>query len=111
MGRGELLPYAWVAAVGGAIVLGLVAVLVFRTGVMIATALQGSAMIICGLISMLFKFDSISEGLYDKLSEHPPVLPLIIVGVGLAGMIGQFVAAERDKKRKKQEKTKATKKG
>ena len=110
MGRGELMLYAWAGAVAGAIVLGLLALMVFQAGVMIATALQGSAMLICGLLSLLFKFDSLRERLSDYLREHRPVLLLIIVGVGLAGLAVQVASAGRHKKQKNQEKNEAAEK-
>ena len=103
MGRPELLPYAWMGAAGGAIVLGLLAVLVFLGGVMIATALQGAAMLVGGLLALLFKFDSLRETLSDYLLARPAVLLLVVLGVCLGGLAVQIASSGRHRKQKNRE--------
>ena len=107
IGRDDLLIYGWAAGAAGAIVLGTLSISLFRTGVMVATALQGGAMLVCGLLTLLFKSDFYSETMSDYLLEHRPVLMLIVIGVGLAGVAIQIASAERHKKRKNQKKTEA----
>jgi hypothetical protein len=99
MGRGELLPYAWVGAAVGALVLALLALLLFQGAVMFATSLQGSGMFVCGLLCLLFKAPSMEESLTEGLQAHRPALLLAVVGLSAAGLVVQIFAASRHKKR------------
>ena len=64
-------------------------------------------MLVCGLLTLLFKSDFYSETLSDYLLEHRPALMLTVIGVGLAGVAIQISSAGRHKKRKSQNKPEA----
>lgn len=99
LGRGDLLPYAWIGAVVGGLFLALLAMLLFQGAVMFATSLQGSGMFACGLLCMLFKAPNIEEPLTKALQTHPPALLLCVVGLSAAGLVVQIFAASRHRKR------------
>jgi hypothetical protein len=104
-GRGDLAPYAWVGAAVGALVLALLAILLFQGAVMFATSLQGSGMFVCGGLCLLFKAPNIEEPLTEALRSHPPALLLVVVGLSAAGLVVQIFAAARRRKRVVQVKT------
>jgi hypothetical protein len=99
MGRGDLLPYAWVGAAVGALALALLAMLLFQGAVMFATSLQGAGMFVCGGLCLLFKIPSIEKPLTDTMQTHPPALFLTVVGLSAAGLVVQILAASRRRKR------------
>lgn len=100
MGRPELLPYAWVGAAVGALVLALLAILLFQGAVMFATSLQGSGMFVCGLLCLLFKSPGIEESLTETLRAHRPALLFTVVCLSAAGLLVQVLAAGRQQKQK-----------
>jgi hypothetical protein len=77
------------AAAGGGmglIFFGMISFILFRTSVMMFTSLQGSAMLIFGLLCMVYKlllFDN--KALSAKLLSMPTAMPMAI---GLAAIIG-----------------------
>ncbi|MBN1942613.1 MAG: DUF4203 domain-containing protein [Phycisphaerae bacterium] len=99
LGRGNLLPYAWVGAAVGGLFLALLAVLLFQGAVMFATSLQGAGMFACGLLCLLFKVQNIAEPLRQTLRIHQPALLLSVVGLSAAGLVVQILAAGRHRKR------------
>lgn len=98
-GRSDLLPYAWVGAVVGALFLAMLAVLLFQGAVMLATSLQGAGMFCCGLLCLLFKTPRAESSLTHFLKTHPPALLMSVIGLAAAGLVVQMFASRRHRRR------------
>lgn len=77
------------AAAGGGmglIFFGMLSFILFRTSIMMFTSLQGSLMLIFGILAVIYKFNGIDASLIDsKLMISPFVMPM---AVGFAAVIG-----------------------
>lgn len=70
----------------GLIFFGMLSFILFRTSVMMFTSLQGSLMLIFGILAVIYKFNGIDASLIDsKLTISPFVMPMAI---GFAAVIG-----------------------
>ncbi len=91
----DLLPYAWAGAILGAVLLAVLAFLIFRAAVMLATSLQGASLFVAGLLCLLFQAPTLRESLTEALQARPPALLLIVLGVSAAGLAVQIHASQR----------------
>ncbi len=81
------------AAAGGGMGLifcGMLSFILFRTSVMMFTSLQGSIMLIIGILGVIYKFQGIDSQLMDdKLSVSPFIMPMAVFISAVAGIIYQ----------------------
>ena len=93
--------HAWVGALLGLLVLGMLAFIIFRLTVIIFTCVQGAVMTIAGLLAMVLKYQAGTEGLQDRLINNPHLLPLLVAVPAVIGFTIQYTAAlKRDKKKR-----------
>lgn len=91
----------WAGALSGLIAFGLLAFIVFRGSVIMYMSLQGSVMLILGLLGLIFKYQDLAPHLAQKMTVKPFLLPLSILIPALLGLIyqqTQYPAAEAKKK-------------
>lgn len=81
--------FIWSGALSGLILCGLLCFILFRASVMAHTSLQGSVMLIFGLLGLLFKYDQLSSNMLRYMSAKPFVLPLTLFIATIVGMIFQ----------------------
>ena len=66
--------YAWSGGLTGMVFFGMLSFLLFRGSIMMYTSLQGSVMLIFGLLGLIYKYQEfgprVSEHLTQKLPEH-----------------------------------------
>jgi hypothetical protein len=89
--------YAWAGGGMGLIAFGMLSFILFRGSIMMYTSLQGSVMLVFGLLGLIFKYQSVSPKLLASLTSQPIVLPLSIFVPTVLGLIyqqTQFGAAE-----------------
>ena len=88
--------YAWSGGLTGLIFFGMLSFLVFRVSVMTYTSLQGSVMLIFGILSLIYKSPDISSRLTDAMTFKPFILPAAIFIPAIAGLFYQSQAGAVD---------------
>ncbi|MGB7157709.1 MAG: hypothetical protein WBD40_06560 [Tepidisphaeraceae bacterium] len=81
--------YAWAGGGMGLIGFGMLSFILFRGSIMMYTSLQGSVMLVFGLLGLIFKYQSLSPKLLASLTSQPIVLPLSIFIPTVLGLIYQ----------------------
>ncbi len=81
--------FAWSGAMTGLVFFGLLSFLLFRQCIMTYTSLQGSVMLVFGILALIFKYDQIGGSLTQSFEVKPFLLPLSIFIPTLLGFIYQ----------------------
>jgi hypothetical protein len=92
--------YAWSGGLTGLVFFGMGSFVVFRLSVMTYTSLQGSAMLIFGIISLLYKYPNAAARLTDALTFKPFILPAAIFIPMICGMFYQAQTPAEDAAKK-----------
>lgn len=79
----------WAGGVIGAVTFGMLSFLLFRGCVMIYTSLQGSAMAVFGILSLIMKYQDLAPKMNQYLSTKQFILPVAIFIPTLCGLIFQ----------------------
>lgn len=80
---------AWAGAGMGLIAFGLLSFIIFRGSVIMYTSLQGAAMLIFGLLGLIYKYPQAAGQLSHSLSMQPLILPMAIFIPAVFGLIYQ----------------------
>ncbi len=80
---------AWAGGAMGLVALGMLSFVLFRTSVILYTSLQGSAMLVFGLLGLIFKYQEIQPQLSQNLLLRPMLMPTLIFIPTLLGLIYQ----------------------
>lgn len=80
---------AWAGALTGLIGFGLISFIVFRASVMMYTSLQGSVMLIFGILGLIYKYREIGPQVTEHMTLKPFMLPIAIFIPALLGIIFQ----------------------
>lgn len=81
--------FAWAGAATGMVTLGLLSFILFRGCIMMYTSLQGSSMLIFGIISLLSRHESILRTISENINLRPLLLPITIFIPAIVGLIYQ----------------------
>lgn len=81
--------FAWTGGCMGLIACGLLCFIVFRGSVMAYTSLQGSVMLVFGILSLAYKYQSFAPKLAQGLQVKPFLLPMSIFIATILGLIYQ----------------------
>jgi hypothetical protein len=81
--------YAWAGGMMGLIFFGMLSFLLFRGSVMMYTSLQGSVMIVFGLLGLIYKYQDLAPKITDNLTAKAFILPLTIFVPATIGLIWQ----------------------
>jgi hypothetical protein len=81
--------YAWSGGMMGLIFFGMLSFLLFRGSIMMYTSLQGSVMLVFGLLGLIYKYQDIAPKLTDDLNARAFILPMIIFIPATLGLIWQ----------------------
>jgi hypothetical protein len=81
--------FAWTGGCMGLIACGLLCFIVFRGSVMTYTSLQGSVMVIFGILSLAYKYQDFAPRLSQSLQVKPFLLPMAIFIATILGLIYQ----------------------
>ncbi|MFP3938600.1 MAG: hypothetical protein ACLFVW_09705 [Phycisphaerae bacterium] len=101
VGQDSLTEHAWAGALLGMVTLGLLAFVVFQFVVVTLTSVQGSAMAVSGLVSLLYKHPDVRDPLHDTLTTNAFLPPLIVAVPVLIGFVFQYAAVEKKRKKKR----------
>ena len=100
-GRENLLGFAWTGSVAGAIGMFVVIFIKFKFCVAAMTALQGSVMLVNGLLCIALKFEKSETYIRDLVFDNPELFPLGLFIVMLAGLVFQLTKSSKAKKKPK----------
>jgi hypothetical protein len=89
--RPELAQYAWAGGIAGAILLGASAFFLFRMVVILSSSLQGSVMVVSGVLGLLLKYPRLQLPLSWSLVHSAHVLPLLVAVPAAVGSAFQFL--------------------
>lgn len=81
--------YAWSGGLTGLVFFGLISFLLFRGSVMMYTSLQGSVMLVFGLLGLIYKYQELGPRVSENLSQRQFLLPLCIFIPATLGLIWQ----------------------
>ena len=90
LSRPDLATSAWIGALIGLMVLGLLAFVTFRAVVMIITAIEGAMLVICGTLAIGLHAPSMSKGLRTMMADDPWVLGVLITIFSVVGFALQY---------------------
>jgi hypothetical protein len=79
----------WAGALSGLIALGMLSFILFRGSVMVYTSLQGSAMMVFGILGLIYKYQEIGPRLTDHLHMEPFLLPAFVFIPACVGWVYQ----------------------
>jgi hypothetical protein len=81
--------FAWSGALTGTILFGLLSFIIFRGSVTMYMSLQGAAMLIFGILGMIFKYDQIAPKITHSMALRPFLLPMAVIIPTIIGMLYQ----------------------
>jgi len=81
--------FAWSGAMTGVVFCGLLSFLLFRQCIVTYTSLQGSVMLVFGILALIFKYDQLAGSMTHHFESKPFLLPLSIFIPTLVGFIYQ----------------------
>jgi len=79
----------WAGAMSGLIFFGMLSMILFRGSVILYTSLQGSVMLVFGIIALLYKYQSMAPSVTDVFSKRAFILPTIVLIPALLGLLYQ----------------------
>src|SRR3954447_13922231 len=80
---------AWAGALSGLILFGMLSMIVYRGSVILYTSLQGSVMLVFGILSLLYKYQTMAPDVTSLFSKRAFVLPMVVLIPALAGLLYQ----------------------
>ena len=83
-------PYlSWAGAMTGLVLFGLLSFILFRGSVMMYMSLQGSVMLIFGILGLIYKYQDIAPKVTENMTLKPFLLPVAIFIPAVLGLIYQ----------------------
>jgi hypothetical protein len=80
---------AWAGAMSGLIFMGMLSMILFRGSVILYTSLQGSVMLVFGVLSLLYKYQSMAPDVTECFSKRAFFLPTVVLVPALLGLLYQ----------------------
>ena len=80
---------AWAGALSGMIFFAMLSMILFRGSVILYTSLQGSVMLVFGILSLLYKYQSMGPEVTDIFSKRAFILPTVVLIPALVGLLYQ----------------------
>ena len=81
--------FAWAGGMSGLIFFGMLSFILFRGSIMMYTSLQGSVMVIFGMLGLIYKYDNLAPAITAGMTAKAFVLPASIFVPAVVGMIYQ----------------------
>ena len=81
--------FAWSGALTGVVLFGLLSFIIFRGSVTMYMSLQGAAMLIFGILGLIFKYDQIAPKVAHTMTLRPFLLPMAVIIPAIIGMLYQ----------------------
>lgn len=81
--------FAWAGGLTGLVALGMLAFILFRMSVMIYLSIQGSAMLVFGILGLAYKYPDTAASISSSLGSKPFLLPMLLFLPMICGLIYQ----------------------
>jgi hypothetical protein len=81
--------FAWAGGMSGLIFFGMLSFILFRGSIMMYTSLQGSVMVIFGMLGLIYKYNNLAPAITAGMTAKSFVLPATIFVPAVVGMIYQ----------------------
>lgn len=81
--------FAWAGGMTGLVGFGLFAFILFRGSIIMYTSIQGAAMVVTGLMGLIFKHQDMASRLAASINSQPLVMPILILIPAILGLIFQ----------------------
>jgi len=81
--------FAWSGGLVGLVFFGMLSFILFRGCVIMYTSLQGSVMLIFGVLGILYKYQAVAPNITSGLQMKPGVLPIAIFIASIIGLMYQ----------------------
>ena len=81
--------FSWTGGMMGLIACGLLCFIIFRGSVMTYTSLQGSVMLVFGILSLIYKYQWFAPTVTQSLQVKPFLLPMTVFIATILGLIYQ----------------------
>jgi hypothetical protein len=81
--------FAWAGAMTGMVFFSMLSFILFRGSIMMYTSLQGSVMLVFGMLGLIFKYQDVAPKIVSAMSGRPSVLPIAIFAAAISGLIYQ----------------------
>ena len=81
--------FAWAGALTGLVFFSMLSFILFRGSIMMYTSLQGSVMLVFGILGLLFKYQDVAPKVFDMLAARPSIMPIAIFVPAIIGLIYQ----------------------
>jgi hypothetical protein len=79
----------WAGAMSGLIFFGMLSMILFRGSVILYTSLQGSVMLVFGILALLYKYQSMAPDVTAIFSKRAFILPTAVMIPALVGLLYQ----------------------
>ncbi|HEY7091244.1 MAG TPA: hypothetical protein VH518_24320 [Tepidisphaeraceae bacterium] len=93
--------FAWAGSLIGLVLFGLLSFILFKGSVMMYTSLQGSVMLIFGILGLIYKYQSIAPQVTENMTLKPFILPLSIFIPAVLGLLYQQTQSNEGEPAKK----------
>jgi hypothetical protein len=81
--------FAWAGALSGLIAFGMLSFIIFRGSIMMYQSLQGSVMLVFGLLGLLCKYQTVGPEVTRHIKVQPVLLPMAILIAMILGFVYQ----------------------
>ena len=81
--------FAWAGALTGLVFFSMLSFILFRGSIMMYTSLQGSVMLVFGILGLLFKYQDLAPKVFQLLAGRPSIMPMAIFVPAIIGLIYQ----------------------
>ncbi len=88
--------YYWICSVVGMIIGGMLAFILFKMSVVLFTSVSGATVAVLGGVALLLQVPGFSTEVYESVSAHPVVVPLLVLVPAVIGFILQESQADPD---------------
>jgi hypothetical protein len=80
---------AWAGALSGLIFFGMLSMIIFRGSVIVYTSLQGSVMLVFGIIGLIYKYQTLAPDLTAMFNKKNFLLPAAVLLPTIVGLLFQ----------------------
>ncbi len=91
--------FAWAGAMTGLVGFGMLSFILFRGSIMMYTSLQGSVMLVFGLLGLIYKYHQVAPQVTNGLTVNALVMPMTILIPAIIGVIFQQANTAADGKK------------
>lgn len=81
--------FAWAGGAIGLVLFGMLSFILFKASIMMYTSLQGSVMLVLGVLGLIYKYPSVAAQLTNSMQVKPFLLPIFVLVPAMVGLLYQ----------------------